>query len=253
MLTLAMWWACILAEGLVVFRAFPAKLLPKYPFFYTYAASVLVCDVLLYTVYTFSPVKYPAWVRGTEFLNILLGCGIILEIFKHVLSPYAGAERFARIAGVAVFAAIFCFGVFYPMAPGTIQAPSTYVELKRNLLTAQAILFFAVLAVISYYRTAMGKNVKGMILGYGMWLGANIMTLELRSYIGPRFHDALNVIQPLFYLASLIIWAVALWSYDQNPVFDSSTPAEIDHETVVATTRSAMEAMRSHISKAAGA
>ncbi|MBZ5695056.1 MAG: hypothetical protein LAN36_06825 [Acidobacteriia bacterium] len=259
MLTLAIWWACILVEALVVFRAFPGNLLRKYPFFYTYAASVLVCDVLLYSAYTLSPARYPAWVWGTEFLNILLGCGIILEIFKHVLSSYAGAERFARITGVAVFAAIFCFGVLYPMAPGTSQAPSTSglfgrsVRLERDLLAAQAILFFAVLVVISYFRTAMGKNVRGMILGYGVWLGASVMTLALRFYIGPGFTATLNVIQPVAYLTALLIWVVALWSYDPNPAFDSSAPVEIDHEAVVATTRSALEAMRSHLSKVARA
>jgi hypothetical protein len=237
----------------VVFRAFQGKLLRRYPFFYTYAASVLVCDVLLYAVYILRPAMYPTWCWGTEFLNILLGCGIILEIFKHVLSPYPGAERFARITGVAVFAAIFCFGILYPMVHGALQASSTYVELKRDLLTAQAILFFAVLTIISYYRTAMGRNIKGMVLGYGVWLGATIMALALRSYIGPRFYGPWSVIQALSYLTSLLIWVVALWSYDPNPVFDSSAQAETDHEAVVATTRSAMEAMRSHLSKVARA
>ena len=182
---MAIWWACILAEALVVCRAFPGNLLRRYPFFYAYAASVLVCDVLLFTMYTFSRASYPVWCWGTEFLNIVLGCGILLEIFKHVLSRYPGAERFARIAGLAVFAAILCLAIFYPMTSGAVQGGSAYVSLKkyvpleRNLLTAQALLFFAVLAVISYYRTPMGRNVKGMILGYGFWLGSSIMTLEL--------------------------------------------------------------------------
>jgi hypothetical protein len=237
----------------VVLRGIRGNLLARYPFFYAYAASIFVCDVSLYLVYRWSPATYPAWCWGTEFLNILLGCGIILEIFKHVLSPYPGAERFARITSIVLFAGIFCFAVLYPIVFGAVQARSKYVQVERDLLTIQAILFFAVLAVISYYRTAMGKNVKGMIVGYSVWLGTSITTLELWSYIGPRFSAALNVIQPLSYLTSLLIWAVALWSYDPNPVSDSAAPVETDHEAIVATTRSAMEAMRSHISKAAGA
>lgn len=259
MLTLAIWWACIVAEALVVFRAFPGNLLRRYPFFYTYATSVLICDVLLFAMYELSPASYATWCWRAEFLNILLGCGIILEIFKHVLSPYPGAERIARFAGLTLFAAIFCFGVFYPMVPGALNVQfaigqlERYVALERNLLVAQAILFFAVLAIISYYRTVMGKNAKGMILGYGIWLGASVMTLALRFYIGRRFTHAWNVIQPLAYFTSLVIWAVSLWSYEPSPAFDAPAPLEMDHEAVVATTRSAMEAMRSHISKVASA
>jgi len=235
------------------------KLLRRYPFFYIYAASIFVCDVLLFVTYKWNPAAYPAWCWGTEFLNILLGCGIILEIFQHVLAPYPGAERLARITGVAVFAAILCLAIFHPMAPGAVQGGSAYVSLKkyvpleRNLLTVQALLFFAVLAVISYYRTSMGRNVKGMILGYGFWLGSSIMTLELWSFIGPRFNVELNVIQPAAYLTALLIWVGALWARDPDPAFGPPTAPEMDHEAVLASTRSAMEAMRSHLSKAARA
>lgn len=255
MLTLAIWWACILAEALVLFRAFPGRLLRRYPFFYTYAASVLVSDVFLFAVYVLNPVSYAAWCWRAEFFNILLGCGIILEIFKHVLSRYPGAERLARITGVAVFSAIFCFVLLYPMVTGASRAGAAfaelekYVALERDVLVAQAILFFAVLAVISYYRTAMGRNAKGMILGYGVWLGASVMTLALRYYIGRRFTHAWNVIQPLAYFTSLLIWAVSLWSYEPSPAFDEPALPEMDHEAVMATTRSAMEAMRSHLTK----
>lgn len=249
--TLIIWWAGIALESLVILRAIRGRHLIKYPFFYTYVASVLFWDVLLYVIYVTAPSLYPGWSRNSELLNIILGYGIILEIFKHVLSPYPGAERFSRIAGLIVIAVVFCIAIIYPfMMPGGIPGPATKAEIERDFFTVQAIFLFSILGVVFRYGIAIGRNLKGMIFGYSLCLGTTLMVLALRSYIGSSFDAAWIFIQPFSYLISLLIWVVALWSYFPNPLPDSSIHLEEDYEAFVARTRDMMGAMRSHLAKA---
>lgn len=172
MFTLAIWWLGILVESVVLLRGIRNRNIAKYPFFYVYIASVCASDLLLYFIYTFDRASYQNWTRGTEVLNLVLGCGIVLEIFRHVLAPYPGAERSARIVGLIVLALIFCFAAIYPSLstePSHVQV--TKVEIERDFLTAQAILLFVLLGVISYYGITIGKTLRGVIAGYGLWLG----------------------------------------------------------------------------------
>ena len=250
-MTLTIWWCGILLESLVLFRGFRAKTLTKYPFFYAYVASLLLADTSLYFVFVLSPASYEKWNWATGFLNLVLGCGILLEIFKHVLSPYAGAERFARIAGSVIFGAVFCFAVLHPLVADVSRTGFTNVEAQRNFLTAQAILLFGILGVVSYYRLPMGKNLRGMICGYGLCLATSLMALALRSYVGPKFYSIWSFMQPFSYMVSLLVWLVTLWSYEPNPAPDPSTQLGEDYDAFAARTRHMMGAMRSHLVKAA--
>ena len=149
MMTLIIWWGGILLELLVLFRGFRAKLLPKYLFFYAYVSSLLLADTSLYFVFILHRASYERWNWATGFLNLVLACGVLLEIFKHVLAPYAGAERFARITGIVIFAGVFLFLIVQPLMSDASRSAFTNVEAQRNFLAVQSILLFGILAVVS--------------------------------------------------------------------------------------------------------
>jgi hypothetical protein len=252
MATFIIWWAGIAIEFVMVLRALTTGVAKKFPFFFVYLFSVLCGDVLLYCAYEFRPAWYHAGTRDMEFLNLVLGYGIVLEIFRHVLSHYPGAEKFARVAGTAVFAAIFGFALVYPaVSSGNASVRPIKVAIEKDFLTVQAIFFLGILGVIFYYGLPLGRNIKGIILGYGVWLGAILMTLTLRSYIGSSFNSILIVAQPFSYLLSLFIWLEALWSYEPNPVASVPNRLEADYSAAAAATRNMMGAMRSHVGRAA--
>lgn len=237
-------------ESLVLFRGFRGRLISKYPFFYAYISSVLVSDVVLYFIYALHGASYARWKWGFTFIDLIFGYGIILEIFKHVLSAYPGAERFARVMGLVIFGAIFCFVLAYPLwVPGTARSAST-IDLQRDFWTVQAIFLFAIFGVVSYYRIPLGRNLKGMTFGYGLCLGATLMALAFRSYIGLPFTAAWVFIQPFSYDLSLAIWVIAMWAYHPNPVPDSTVRLEADYELFVSRTKGTLGAMRSHMAKA---
>jgi hypothetical protein len=239
----------ILVETLIVFRGLQGKLLRRFPFFYAYIISTWAFDVPLYVLYSVGSPLYARWFWTVQFVTLVLGYGILLEIFTHVLSPYSGAERFARRIGLIILGAIFVFAFVYPhLFPQT--SVSTSFELERDFRTIQAILLFGIVGVISYYGITVGKNMKGMILGYGLYIGTTLIGLAARSYAGPHLYAVWNVVPPFSYDVSLCIWMIALWSYHPNPVPEVSVRIEEDYEAFVARTRSVLGAMRSHLAKA---
>jgi hypothetical protein len=251
MLSWTIWSVGILLEALILFRGFQGKFVSRYPFFYAYSGCVLFVSVLTYFVYAQDSTSSGMWYWGAQLVSLISGYGILLEIFNHVLSPYPGAEKFARVTGFIVFGVIFCFALAYPLMRSQWSPAGTMVELERNLRTVQAIFICAVSCVISYYGIAIGKNMKGMIAGYGLYVATSLVILAVRSYAGVRFDEVWKVVQPLSYDISLIVWSVTLWSYQPNPVAERSIQLEADYETCVARTRSLMGGMRSSLGKVA--
>jgi hypothetical protein len=263
MLTLTIWRAAILLEAAIFYRGFRGNLLSKYPFFYTYIMGVLVSDTTFYVVYMLNRAAYVKWYWVSTTLVVILGYGIILEVFKHVLSAYPGVEKLARVTGLAIFAAIFCFAISYSLwAPEAATAGSKAADVRQDLWifqatfqrdfwTVQAIFLFAIIGVVSYYKIPLGKNLKGMIVGYGLCLGATLVTLALRSYIGLSFDAAWVFLQPFSFDVSLSIWAATLWAFHPNPAPNPAIRLEADYEIFAAKTRGTIGAMRTYLGKAA--
>ncbi len=247
-------WLIVLCSGLllqfgILLRGLREKLLARYSFFYTYVFSTFLAAsiVLLLWRVAFASYQRSYWIL--QFATLLIGCGIILEIFRHVLSPYRGAEKFAMATGLFIFVAVFCFAIVYRLI---VPSPGRALfELERNVRTVQAILLFGILVVISYYRVPLGKNIRGMIAGYGLYIVTSLSTLAIRAYAGSGFNNIWNVIQPLSFDASLAIWLIALWSYQPNPAPDPTLPLEEDYEMLARRTRRALASMRSHLTKVA--
>ena len=165
--------ASILLRLLLLFQALRSRFVSKYPFFYAFIAGALAVDLLLIYVYTRVPSIYLFCYWTGEFLTLVLACGIVLEIFRHVLSAYPGVERFARNTGIFAFAAILCAGLYRLLARlGTVGR--TMADLETSVRVVQAVFLLTVLALISYYGIQIGRNMKGMMLGYGFSIASSL-------------------------------------------------------------------------------
>jgi hypothetical protein len=234
----------------IVFRGLLANLVAKYPFFYLYSASVVLVAITMSVFYAENPDMYRNWYWSVQLVTLVFGYGILLEAFNHVLSPYPGAEKFARISGLVVFGAIVSFAFGYPLIHSQWSASGSMMELERNLRMVQAIFLFGLCCVISYYRIPVGKNMKGMMVGYGLYIATSLMSLAVTTYQLKYLKDLWSL-QPISYDISLLVWLVALWSYHANPVAQPSAQLEADYEACVTKTRNLMGGMRSSLAKVA--
>lgn len=242
--------AGIILEILILVRALQNRLLGKYPYFYSYAASVLVGTLLLSTVRVISPTFYPSCYWSVQFVTLLFGYGILLEIIQHTLSPYPGAERFARLTGVALLAGILCFALVYSrLEPGSPHG-QIVVEFERDLRTVQTLLLFSLLGVISYYGIPIGRNMKGMILGYGLYVGTSLVSLAVRAYAETWLALVWVFAQSISFAFSLSIWLIAFWSFAPNPAPATDTGLEEDYGALALKTRAVLHTMRAQLLKA---
>ncbi len=239
--------------SVILYRAFRVKTFKTYPFFYAYVASTLsfLAPWIVYLADSRSYFEsYARWYWPIELVTLIFGCGIVLEILRHVLSAYPGAEKFAMIAGIVTFIGAFSVALASPLVTPGLAAAGTLAELERNLRSVQAILLFGVFAVILLYRIPLGRNMKGMILGYGIYVGTSLASLALRAYPRAPFHNVWRFAQPVSFLISLSIWLAALWSYHPNPVPDSDIGLEDDYDLLVSHTRRALDMTRSYLGRA---
>jgi hypothetical protein len=251
MVTLFTWLTGILLESLLLFRGFRAKSFSKYPLFFTYIACVLAVDICRFTGYRMlTQGAYTNLYWATQFLCLVVGYGVILEIVRKTLAPYAGAERFARVTVLLIFAVVFSFVTLQSLASPDWTPATNYGELERDLRAVQVMVLASILALISYYRVGLGRNLKGIIRGYGFFLVGTLLITALRAYAGPALENAWHVMPPAIYAVSLFIWILALWEYLPNPAPESPARLESDYESAVLRTRELLGAMRSFLGKA---
>jgi hypothetical protein len=238
MLSLTIWCVGIVVEALLLYRGVRAHLVQRYLNFYIYALSLFLADGVLMVFYYARPALYARWTWYAGFMVLFLGCGVILEVFRQVLSAYAGAEKLARLVSSAVFGAIICFAIVYPIwSPKSSVAQALYVVVQRDFLFAQALILLVLLQVISYYGIPMGRNLKGMVLGYGQCIGVTLITLAVRAYLGAGFQEVASTLQQMSYLAALAVWLMNLWSYCGNPVPEATIAPDADYDQLASRTR----------------
>lgn len=242
----------VFLELMLLARGLSARVFTRYYFFYIYICSSLVGTLAAVAIHASSPGSFAKWYWPIQFVTLIFGYGILLEILNHVLAPYPGAEKFARTSGLVAFAATFCFALIAPLVMPAWSA-STVLEFERDSRFVQCIFIFVLLAVILYYAIPMGRNMKGMLVGYGLYIATSMMSLAIRAYGSASLMEVWRTIQPLSFDVSMFVWLVALWSYCPNPVPDASIRLEEDYEALALRTRNMMDSIRTHLRKAARA
>jgi len=247
MLSLLLWLAGLLFELLLLVRAVRTKTLTRYFCFYAYIFCIFAVSAGLYIGRSLSPSFYDAWYWPTQFATLAMGCAVVLEIVRQALAAYPGAERIARLASCAVFAVTFCYLEWHVARRMDWSTVNATVELERDLRVIQALVLATVLAIVFYYRIELGKNVTGMIVGFGAYVGVSLTTLELRSFLGPRFNAGWGNLQTISYFFALIVWTVALWSYSPNPKPPTTGRNGTGYDALVHGTRAQLESVRSSL------
>jgi hypothetical protein len=213
-LTQLVWFSGILMETTILVRSFLGKSFTKYSVFYLYITSVLATSTALYIAAIAAPPIYPRLYWPVLFITLSLGYGAIVEISRHVFGRHVSLERFARWIAVTAYGAIFLLVAAHAFLLPRWSLAANTADLERYLRMAEAVVLMAIVCLAAYYNIEMGKNLKGMVLGFGVYIGVSVLILALRLFVGIQFSPTWKIVQSSSYLAALLIWAVALWSYD---------------------------------------
>jgi hypothetical protein len=228
LLTQSAWWSTNVLEGLLLFRAVWGRYWRKYPVFYFYVSYVLFESLLRFYFYVFKPNLFSSVYWSTQFVSVTIGYCIIWEIFCQVLAGYPGTARVARICLITIFLLVLSKTLLSALGGSAPSLLKTLPDLERYLRVVQAALLVMIVGLLAYYVIPTGRNIKGMILGYGLFVGLTLMHLALRSYLGDAFQPVWQHLGWVSYSAALIIWCSTLWSYHPSP--QPSPEVELDRD-----------------------
>lgn len=252
MLTQVIWWSGILLEVLLLVRGVRAGWMARFPVFYSYHVFILAEAVVLFALYLRSFQLYSTVYWTCEWIGVILGSLILLEIYRVALTQYPGTARMARnllgfVLAMAVAKALV--GHSY----GAVWWPAkTYAELERNLRVVQVFAVLAIVVVMLTYAVPRGRHLKGILLGYGLYVGVVVVLLSLEAYFGDSFQPLSTYVQPVFYDVALCIWIVALWvpEEDEN-ITKAGSLGGGDHSTLVSRAEEDLEHIRLELRGAA--
>jgi hypothetical protein len=250
MLTQVIWWGGMCLEAVMLFRGLRERLLFKYPVFYLYIAFVLVEDLLRFYIYRWHPAVYPQTYWITDFFGLVIGSGVVFEIYRSGLSAYPGTARMARNLLLLVFTLTFA-KVLVSTSYGSLWWPAeTTAELERNLRIVQASALIALVALFLLYAIPFGRNLKGILSGYSLYIAVSLVQLTLVSHFGNNIQRLWSYVNSVSYLIALCLWTGALWSHEMNPETKPSTRLEWEYEALRALTRRRLQETRASLERA---
>lgn len=244
-------WLTVLAlESLLLLRAVQRKGLKHYPFFYFYLGCITARDVLLMPVYYLWPRTYGYAYWYSQFLIVVIGCGVVWEVYKVALSRYPGAARMAR--NVLPFLFVFATSRIFVKAwssPNWIPG-STTLETERDLRIVQVALLLGLVALFTYYAIPLRRALKGIVYGFGVIVATTTIHLSFGDSLGDGLRYLWPYIQPIAYVFVLLIWCVTLWSYEAMPELEANPRLEVDYQSLAAATRRQLRAVHTYVLKA---
>lgn len=247
-----LWWVEIATEACILLRSINARLYGKYLAFFIYLTAVLLIDLLRFFVLTLHPSVYAPFYWYTQFIHAGVGYAVILEIYKDTLNNSPGVARIARTFLWGVLGAIILKVTLNALSRPVWSTATTSAELERDMRTVQALLLAAIIALLAYYVVPTGRNLRGIIFGYSAYIYASVVSLAFGSLPGYGLRPGWRLVQPIAYLASLLIWSYALWSYSPNPVAETETKIDRDYRFIAEQTRGALARTRSFFKKMGG-
>ncbi len=221
----ALWYSLLVLgvglETVLLWRTHKGGMWRHYPFFVAYVLFVLLRTLVLFAVMQLRAELYSVLYWRSEILAVALWFLITWEVFRQSFPKWSAIYRVASNAllvvlyGSAITLVVTGARLGRPLADRVV-----YPLMERSLGCTQAISLLLLLILARYYGVSMGRNVRGIAVGFGMFVSisvANFSALELLTSFVPYW----RLVRPLSFLGMLVIWTCALWTYAPNPSLSS--------------------------------
>ena len=144
-----------------------------------------------------------------EAIGVMLGFGVVYEVFGEILKPYDALKRVAANTGRWVLGGFIVLGLVVLVA----QPPGDKSPLASAVLITDEvarIVEVGLLAFLFLFSRAFGlhwrQNIFGIALGLGIFAGVQLAGLALRAALGPMANASFNLARAVSFNMSLLIW-----------------------------------------------
>jgi len=247
MLSQTIWWSSNVLEACLLARGVSSRLIFRYPVFYTYLLLVLLQSPIRLVAYRwYRETGYGPVYWTTEFLGLAMGCLVVFEIYRVALAAYPGTAKMTRnvLLFLFVLALAKCGAALWN--DPHLLAETTALQMERALRTVQAISIVGLVTVFASYSIPFGRNLRGILLGYGLFIGERVICLAFVPVAGKDFWF---YAYSASYLVALSLWSGYLWSY-QAIAEAENAQLERDYQLIATTTRRRLQEASGQLRKA---
>lgn len=210
---LGLWSAGIALQVTILARGRAVRLWRKYPLFY----AQLACGVFVTLLDQWAFPTNAKWLSGfywdVEFLAAVVGCGVLVDILRQAFVHSAPALVFGKATMGFLYGAIGLFTISFALDQYWHAPVLHLVLVERDFRLVQTAVLLSVVAAVFYFGLPLGRNLNGMLVGYGTFIACDLVTLALDSYYPKFFAQARSFLHPVLYCSSLLIYLYALWTY----------------------------------------
>lgn len=206
-------------ESVLAYRLLHGGLWRQYPFFSLYVAYIFVQGLIGFEILQRAPGIYPEWYWRTGVVHIFLRFIVIWEVFRHTFPKASPVRRMlSRQYTVGALALLTVLTGMLWAVQTYGKSHSVYLAMERSFGFVQAILVLSILTLARYYQLRVGRNIWGIAVAFGMYCSLSTAASAVADLAHSSFFALWYLLNPLSFVAMLILWTWAVWTYAPNPV-----------------------------------
>ena len=208
--SLVIWIVGSTLQAVLLLRARQGRFLCRFPLFFSYVGYTLAASLVGCSIWRLLPNFYPPYYWFQMLIVMLAEFAVLVEISDHIFEPLPAIRRFGRLLVICLSAT---FLVLYILPSLIHPKPSgaALLEITLRLSVTKAAIAALLLAAVGYYRLPIGRNVGGLMLGFGLYHGVFISAFSAASAFGKLYGQVLWLVPPLGTDICLLVWTVAMW------------------------------------------
>jgi hypothetical protein len=205
------WLAGLLLQGALAAVLLVKRMWSRFPVFTVYSVLNFVFSLSAYFIYQSSFGRHVYiqvyWVN--EVIGLLLGLGVIYEIFSHLLSPYPALRKLASQIFQTVIVLLILLGciLVYAQPLGErshIQAALLIMEQAGRILEVGLLGFLFLFA--SAFGLHWRQYLFGIAVGLGVFVTVELVAVTMRVQFGMTANSIFNIVRTISFNSSLLLW-----------------------------------------------
>jgi hypothetical protein len=197
-------------EVLLVAAMLAKKLWRSFPLFTAYAVFSFLSTAVLYAILARGSQLlyfYVYWI--CEGAGVLLGFGVVYEVFGNLFQDYSALRRLAVVGFRWALAGLVLLGIVVAYAQSSgdrnpIMGAVLLVEEITRTIEVGLLMF------LFLFSRAFGlhwrQHVFGTALGLGIFVATELAGVTVRAYFGPSVLQSFNIARCAAFDISLLVW-----------------------------------------------